>query len=62
VSARAQSLEEVNLYVRPPPGVRGDMIHCDIAHKHLTLVSHLIPHTLMRAGARSACCCALALR
>ena len=34
----SQSLEEVNIYIRPPPQVTSSMIECIIAHRHLTLV------------------------
>ncbi|CAM9738135.1 unnamed protein product, partial [Choristocarpus tenellus] len=32
-----QSLEEVNLYIKPPPGVTPDQIDCKITPRHLCL-------------------------
>lgn len=32
-----QNLDEVLIYVRPPPGVTGKMIDCKITKTHLTL-------------------------
>eukprot|EP00638_Chattonella_subsalsa_P012593 CAMPEP_0117799172 /NCGR_PEP_ID=MMETSP0948-20121206/13608_1 /TAXON_ID=44440 /ORGANISM="Chattonella subsalsa, Strain CCMP2191" /LENGTH=221 /DNA_ID=CAMNT_0005630993 /DNA_START=25 /DNA_END=690 /DNA_ORIENTATION=- len=32
-----QSLEEVNLYIKPPPGVPSSAIDCEISHQHLKL-------------------------
>lgn len=32
-----QSLEEVNMYIRPPPGVTSSLIDCKIQNKHLSL-------------------------
>ncbi|KAI9911509.1 hypothetical protein PsorP6_009265 [Peronosclerospora sorghi] len=32
-----QSLEEVNIFIKPPPGVTAQHIQCDIATNHVTL-------------------------
>ncbi len=32
-----QSLEELNVYIRPPPGITASMILCEIAANHVTL-------------------------
>ncbi|GMF38788.1 unnamed protein product [Phytophthora fragariaefolia] len=32
-----QSMEEVNVYIKPPPGVTAQQIQCDIAANHVTL-------------------------
>ncbi|CAM9496300.1 unnamed protein product, partial [Phaeothamnion confervicola] len=32
-----QSLEEVNIYITPPPGITAGMIDCKIEHRHIRL-------------------------
>jgi hypothetical protein len=32
-----QSMEEVLIFVKPPPGITADMIDCTISEHHLTL-------------------------
>lgn len=32
-----QSLEELNVYIRPPPGITASMILCEITANHVTL-------------------------
>lgn len=39
-----QSLEDVTLYVVPPPGVKASMIACTITHTHLSLGLKGMPH------------------
>lgn len=32
-----QSLEEVNIFITPPPGLTANLIECDITANHITL-------------------------
>ncbi|KAG1711559.1 hypothetical protein DVH05_008808 [Phytophthora capsici] len=32
-----QSMEEVNVFIKPPPGVTAQQIQCDITANHVTL-------------------------
>lgn len=32
-----QSLEELNVYIRPPPGIAASVILCEITANHVTL-------------------------
>ena len=42
-----QSLEEVNLYITPPPGVTANMIDCKISHNHLKIGLKNAPHPFL---------------
>lgn len=63
-----QSLEELNVYIRPPPGVTASMILCEITANHVTLglrgtndkflnVSMLVVAASQIGGKESLCGC-----
>lgn len=52
-----QSMEEVNVFITPPPGVTAAQIQCTITASHVTLGLRGVPELYLNVRASSSCLC-----